>query len=39
MTNQHQKQISKMFLWCHFRHIDPLKEHPERIAKKDKKTS
>ena len=25
-------------LWCHVRHINPLKEHPERITKKDKKT-
>ena len=26
-----------MFLWCHVRHINPLKEHPERIKKTDKK--
>ena len=26
-----------MFLWCHVRHINPSKEHPERITKKDKK--
>ena len=26
-----------MFLWCHVRHINPLKEHPERITKIDKK--
>ena len=26
-----------MFLWCHVRHINPSKEHPERIAKVDKK--
>ena len=25
------------FLWCHVRHIKPLKEHPERIKKTDKK--
>ena len=25
------------FLWCHVRHVNPLKEHPERITKKDKK--
>ena len=25
------------FLWCHVRHANPLKEHPERITKKDKK--
>ena len=23
----------KCFLWCHVRHINPLKEHPERITK------
>ena len=27
----------KCFLWCHVRHINPLKEHPERITKEDKK--
>ena len=27
----------KSFLWCHVRHINPSKEHPERITKKDKK--
>ena len=32
-TNQHQKERSKMFLWCHVRHINPSKEHPERIKK------
>ena len=26
-----------MFLWCHVRHINPLKEYPERIKKIDKK--
>ena len=26
----------KCFLWCHVRHINPLKEHPERITKTDK---
>ena len=26
----------KCFLWCHVRHINPLKEHPERITKIDK---
>ena len=25
------------FLWCHVRHINPSKEHPERIRKVDKK--
>ena len=23
----------KCFLWCHIRHLSPLKAHPERIAK------
>ena len=27
----------KCFLWCHVRHITPLKVHPERITKIDKK--
>ena len=27
----------KCFLWCHIRHINPLKEHPERIKKMTKK--
>ena len=26
-----------MFLWCHVRHINPSKEHPERILKTEKK--
>ena len=26
-----------MFLWCHVRHINPLKEHPERITIIDRK--
>ena len=26
-----------MFLWCHVRHINPVKIHPERITRKDKK--
>ena len=26
-----------MFLWCHVRHINPVKMHPERITRKDKK--
>ena len=36
-TNQHQKQRSKMFLWYRVSHINPSKEHPERISKIDKK--
>ena len=27
----------KCFLWCHVRHINPWKEHPERLKKTDKK--
>ena len=27
----------KCFLWCHVRHINPSKEHPERIKNTDKK--
>ena len=26
----------KCFLWCHVRHINPIKIHPERISQKDK---
>ena len=37
MINQDQKQKSKMFLRCHVRHINPSKENPERITKKDRK--
>ena len=29
----------KCFLWCHVTHINPLKEHPERIKKTDKKVT
>ena len=27
----------KCFLWCHVRHTNPTKEHPERITKIDRK--
>ena len=27
----------KCFLWCHVRHINPVKIHPERITLEDKK--
>ena len=27
----------KHFLWCHVRYINPVKAHPERIRKVDKK--
>ena len=36
-TNQHQKQRSKMFFTVHVRHINPSKEHPERIKQTYKK--
>ena len=26
----------KSFFWCHIRHLNPLKTHPERIAKADR---
>ena len=26
----------KCFLWCRVRHINPVKEHPERIKKTDR---
>ena len=28
----------KYFLWCPDKHINPVKIHPERITRKDKKT-
>ena len=28
---------NKYFLWCHIRHLNPLKIHSERITKRDKK--
>ena len=28
---------NKCFLWCHIRHLNPLKIHPESITKEDKK--
>ena len=36
-TNEHKKKYQKCFLWCHVRHINSSKEHPERIKKTDKK--
>ena len=32
-----ENEDRKCFLWCHVRHINPSKEHPERIKKADKK--
>ena len=31
-----KKNDQKCFLWCHVRHINPIKMHPERITQKDK---
>ena len=31
-----KKKDQKRFLWCHVRHINPSKEHLERIRKIDK---
>ena len=36
LTNIKDKD-QKCFLWYHVRHINPSKEHPERILKTDKK--
>ena len=30
-----KNEDQKCFLWCHVRHINPLKQHPERITKQD----
>ena len=29
---------NKCFIWCHIRHLNLLKIHPERITKADKNT-
>ena len=34
-----KKKDQKCFLWCHVRYINPLKKHPEKIIKTDKKIS
>ena len=31
-----KRNDKKCFLWCHIRHLNLLKRHPERIAKEDK---
>ena len=33
-----KNKYRKCFLWCHVRHINPSREHSERIRKIDKKT-
>ena len=30
---------NRCFLWCHVRHLNLIKKHPERINKEDKKLS
>ena len=32
-----KRKDNKCFLWCHIRHLNPSKIHPERITKADKK--
>ena len=32
-----KNNIQKFFLWCHVRHINSVKIHPQRITQKDKK--
>ena len=32
-----QNNDNKCFLWCHIRHLNPLKMHPKRITKVNKK--
>ena len=31
-----KNNVSNCFLWCHVKHLNPLKTHPERIAKGDR---
>ena len=31
-----KNQDNRCFLWCHIRHLNPLKVHPERITKADR---
>ena len=35
--NSIKDKDEKIFLWCHVRHTNPSKEHPERVKKNDKK--
>ena len=32
-----KKNDQKCFLWCHVRHVNPVKIHPERVTGEDKK--
>ena len=42
LKNQRKGQINiknkgnKCFLWCHIRHLNLVKRHPERVTKEDK---
>ena len=36
-TNNIQNNEQKCFLWCHVRHINPVKIHPEWITRENKK--
>ena len=36
--NNIKNNDQKCFLWCHARHINPVKIHPGRITREDKKT-
>ena len=31
-----KNNYQKYFLWCHVRHVNPVKIHPERITREDK---
>ena len=31
-----KNNYQKCFLWCHVRHVNPVKIHPERITREDK---
>ena len=31
-----KNNYQKCFLWCHVRHVNPVKIHPERITQEDK---
>ena len=37
LVNIKKTKIKNIFLWCHVRHINTSKEHPEKIRKIDKK--
>ena len=32
-----KKMAMNVFFWCHIRHLNPLRIHPERITKMNKK--